>query len=252
MKPREVTPDVLDQLVSGTLSAEAYREVIQALDAQPTLWRTCALAFLEEQALKHELRAIAREDHIWDAAAVAAPGKRGVSPQRTLDHPRQAAPCSGSEHRDGVIRRIAPLVSRAALMLLSFGLGWSGASLRGERPGEAAERPADALPLATRGQPVAEEPMRERKSPAAADWDDAAAPWLMAEDVPSHDWDPGGRALSWIPLDRQVPQALRELERAGRVRIESADALIPVQYQDGTSVIVPVQQFHVVPITYTY
>ncbi len=40
------------RMVEDRLSDEQYRELLLAMEANPTLWRECALAFLEEQALK--------------------------------------------------------------------------------------------------------------------------------------------------------------------------------------------------------
>ncbi|MDP1563907.1 MAG: hypothetical protein Q8M16_21205 [Pirellulaceae bacterium] len=39
------------RLVDDRLSDEQYRDLLLAMEATPTLWRECALAFLEEQAL---------------------------------------------------------------------------------------------------------------------------------------------------------------------------------------------------------
>src|SRR5262245_54952528 len=45
----------LERLVDGELSPEEYRALLASLDEEPGLWRQCALAFLEAQALRHEL-----------------------------------------------------------------------------------------------------------------------------------------------------------------------------------------------------
>ncbi len=51
-----------------------------------------------------------------------------------------------------------------------------------------------------------------------------------------------------IQLDREIPGPIRELERSGRVRVDSYDAIFPVALEDGTSAFVPVQQVRVVPV----
>jgi hypothetical protein len=46
----------LDRLVDGELSRERYRELLANLDADPDGWKRCAIAFLESQAWRGELR----------------------------------------------------------------------------------------------------------------------------------------------------------------------------------------------------
>ncbi len=43
---------IWQRMVEDRLSDEQYRELLLAMEATPSLWRDCALAFLEEQALK--------------------------------------------------------------------------------------------------------------------------------------------------------------------------------------------------------
>jgi hypothetical protein len=52
---------LLDRLVDGELSEAEYRRLLQALDQRPDGWRDCALAFLESQALRCDLREL-RQD----------------------------------------------------------------------------------------------------------------------------------------------------------------------------------------------
>jgi hypothetical protein len=50
----------LERLVDGELSPEEYRSLLASLEEEPGLWRQCALAFLEAQALRHELGDVRR------------------------------------------------------------------------------------------------------------------------------------------------------------------------------------------------
>jgi hypothetical protein len=45
----------LERLVDGRLSPDEYRQLLIRIDHHPDGWRKCAMAFLEEQALKNEL-----------------------------------------------------------------------------------------------------------------------------------------------------------------------------------------------------
>ncbi len=51
----KVDAELIDELVTGQLSGQRYRDALKAIDAQPEKWRDCALAFLEDQALRQEL-----------------------------------------------------------------------------------------------------------------------------------------------------------------------------------------------------
>lgn len=49
---------MIDRLVDGELSGDERRELLAALDAQPDGWRRCALAFLEAQTWRSEMKRI--------------------------------------------------------------------------------------------------------------------------------------------------------------------------------------------------
>lgn len=55
-----------------------------------------------------------------------------------------------------------------------------------------------------------------------------------------------------LPIDLPIPERLRELERQGKIRIDSSSAVLPVYGNDGTSFIVPVQQLQIVPVVHSY
>lgn len=80
-----VTASQIDRLVDGELSSTERRGVLMALDHEPDGWRRVALAFLESQALRMELRgavesrAVPRVDTspaTFAAPAVRAPAMR--------------------------------------------------------------------------------------------------------------------------------------------------------------------------------
>lgn len=56
------------RMVEDRLSDEQYRELLLAMEATPLLWRDCALAFLEEQALK---KSFVRLRSGWEVAGSA-------------------------------------------------------------------------------------------------------------------------------------------------------------------------------------
>jgi hypothetical protein len=53
--------ELLDRLVDGDLTGQPYRQLLSDLETQPNGWRRCALAFLEAQAWRSELRTMPQE-----------------------------------------------------------------------------------------------------------------------------------------------------------------------------------------------
>ena len=62
----------------------------------------------------------------------------------------------------------------------------------------------------------------------------------------------GNSYASWLPVDNRLPSRLRELEERGHIRVDSSNALIPIDYEDGTSLWVPVQQLRIEPTVFAY
>lgn len=61
----------LDRLVDGELSQPEYQTLLASLEQEPGGWRRCALAFLEAQAIEHELGGIRRSlDRLSPEAAM--------------------------------------------------------------------------------------------------------------------------------------------------------------------------------------
>src|SRR4051812_36491832 len=74
---------LLDRLVDGELPAGERRALLQSLDSRPDGWRRCALAFLEAQSWRSELRTVATAP-----AAIPVSNKsiapNASSPRRTV------------------------------------------------------------------------------------------------------------------------------------------------------------------------
>lgn len=96
---------LLDRLVDGELSADERRRLLASLDDRPDGWRRCALAFLDAQSWRGEMRRIVREQ-VTTATTTTLPPNRNAS--QSIQH-------SGL------------WLSSAAAVLVAFGMGW-GAS----------------------------------------------------------------------------------------------------------------------------
>ncbi len=114
----------IDRLVDGELAEVERRELLVRLDNDPEGWRRCALAFLEDQALRTALAAIAPVEQAPSrAGAVAA-----TSPIRT-----------GRAWLRGA--SIA-----ASLMASTFAMGFAAGGSMKARPGVVLVSPAPSTP----------------------------------------------------------------------------------------------------------
>ena len=102
----------IDRLVDGELAESEVRELLSRLDGDPHGWRRCAVAFLEAQAWRRELRLAADEPA---AGVMTTPGMAG---RHTL----------GGRRASGM-QKIAIV---AVGLLIAFGTGWF---MRGPNPG---------------------------------------------------------------------------------------------------------------------
>jgi len=259
----------IDDLVAGQLTRERYREVIRALDAEPSKWRDCALAFLEDQALRAELRELAKGTIDWRGDPLNQPVHQLVpvhlpvpihQPVQTNGSLKAAnsgnsdaarAVASGTATTSAMVavatqeraayalpRFSSHLFSTAALLMVSFTVGWLGSELLAERErvavpkigtvanSNSASAPASRSPNAARLLPMQPPPMQ---------------PQFVLE-------QPG----QFMPLDHEIPQSIRELERRGRVHVESQEGLVPQRMSDGSTVFIPVQEVRVIPATLSF
>jgi hypothetical protein len=205
---------LIDELVSGQLSGEPYRAALRALDATPAKWRDCALAFLEEQALRTELRALALGTINWcEDSSVESIASVEASPQPSPAN--MIMMLSPSSHRlAGSLKMtggMKSVLSTAALLLVSFTVGWLGSEVLAERRA--------AVPIDSRTSSVADDP--SRKPPA-----------MSSQSEPQFFVDRPGS------FDR----AIRELEHDGRISVRSYEMLVPTTLDDGSSAFVPVRQ----------
>jgi hypothetical protein len=60
---QEKSQQWLERLVDGELTDDTQRQLLLAMDAQPDAWRRCALAFVEAQALRRDLRGAISQSH---------------------------------------------------------------------------------------------------------------------------------------------------------------------------------------------
>jgi hypothetical protein len=96
---------LIDRLVDGELSSDERRQLLSDLEGQPDGWRRCALAFVEAQVLRSNLRQLMTSNSATVASQGVYPPGPGAQDSPSLKFPR-----------------VAWLAIAAALML-AFGLG---------------------------------------------------------------------------------------------------------------------------------
>jgi len=236
----EITDETLDLLADGELSDEQYRQVLASLDDEPGGWRRCAIALLQAQAFRREIPAVMRDLPTIDTAG---PPVRPVS----------RSP-----------RGLWLALAMAASFLVAFGLGafyrglvvpnHIGAVRVDPSPGgrDDAETPGPNSSLVA-GQP--------RHAPDLTD--NSPLPMHEPEHVTVVVDRPDGSGAERIELPvvdvdqldnrwivrRNAPpeEVIRILRRMGR-QLRSQELLVPVDLRDGRRMVVPVEQFELVPV----
>jgi len=215
---------VLDRLADGELNDADVRDLIAALDGETDGWRRCALAFVESQALRDDLRSLQTE----------------VS-QQTAEAARPA-----TVWRKQIWSACCAL---AACVLVAFGLGLfvgrDNSLVR--RP---ASRPDKPQMLAGEG------PARATAAANADGWrtvklniDDAVQGTSRDIELPVRDMaslDPNWGADDQPAISAEV---VRALEQSGHV-VKRVQELWPIELDDGRRLVVPVEQVEVQNIGY--
>lgn len=220
---------LLDLLVDGELDDARRRDLLLKLESAPGGWRNCALAFLEAQSWRQELGAISRD---------TVPAPPMVKVERT---PRFLTSVWGSA------------LAIAASFAIAFGLGsWyrggeamkstasnQSVTAQSNPPVPTPSAPVDAalgelidqdgyMTLALGG--VADGELQQVRVPVAQEGFDAATLERPVE----------------LPRD-----LLAELQRNGQTVLQQRSYL-PVQLQDGRSIIVPMDELQIVPVNRTF
>jgi hypothetical protein len=256
-KPRdEFDAALLDRMVDGEIDDRQQREVLARLDDEPDGWRRLALAFVEAQVWRNELRCEA--DAHGAASSPVASSPTASSPTGIAAPLPVTVPRGPSIQRPDVPRWNRALAI-AASILVAFTLGlvsrgyWPrGGIENGIRPssgdqgalfdGELAEGAQigemTAAPLAAgdgrgrasaHGQPTIRLAVQGRES-------SIDLPLVDAADV-----DPRWLNSPPTAVPRHVQTAL---ERTG-YRVQQQRQIVPIDLEDGRKVFVPVDQIEV-------
>jgi hypothetical protein len=220
---------LFDRLVDGELTGLERRRLLESLDERADGWRRCALAFLEAQSLRDELRSVAHDSHRDSKAAAAQSEKMPASFERKI-------------HDSQRVRGLQWLALAAGL-LLAFGLGWLGHE-RGEhiatkRPignqqvaqimpspiGAGSTNPNNALTLFVRDNSGRNVPVR----------------------VPLVDADTLDRQFGTQFQPAMSEEIRNKLQREGYT-VQSKRQYAPLWFENGSPMVVPVEDTKIVPV----
>ncbi|HBE69667.1 MAG TPA: hypothetical protein DDW52_16095 [Planctomycetaceae bacterium] len=212
MADLKITDVDLDELVCGETTPARYRQILESLDAQPERWRDCALRFLEEQAITSELKSLAGGDAPWQDETAPESKLVTISQQSPFVQPNKSA------DRLALLQKITSI---AASLLLAFTVGWVGSDFLTK---------IEQQPIANQATEVSDPPSVQVSA---------------TKPIVPDPYEP-------VKLDSSLPPGVQQrLEQMGyKVSIEQQ--LVPVQFEDGRSFIVPVNEVRAVPSRLSY
>lgn len=218
--------DILfDRLVDGELSPDERRTLLASLDARPEGWRRCALAFLESQAWKSEMKSLAAKPAASIFTKIAAPS---VPAKRTG------------------IRTAAQWLAVAAGLLVAFKLGGLD---RGAMAPIAIDAPKPNEHVAT------SPPATGAIGPSTAKPGDALNLWvrddagqLQRVRVPLVDASTLGNEYG-LEFQTGVPDEVRNRLQNHGYTVESKRQFAPMWLDNGRQMIVPVEDTKIVPVS---
>lgn len=219
---------LFDRLADGELSTAERQRLLASLDDRPGGWRRCALAFLEAQTWRSNLKQIVRES---DANPSLVGASAPLGAQTRVRGPR--------------------LFAVAACVLMAFTLGLAmredGLSLRNATPNPGDEIAAVADP------PTA--PSTASPRPAQK-LNDALTLWVRNEQgeaqpvrVPLVDAAALDRRLG-VEFRPGLSDAARNQLRDRGYDVQSKQRYAPLWLENGRSMIVPVEDTRIVPVSH--
>jgi hypothetical protein len=230
-----------DRLVDGELSADEYCALIASLDDDPSGWRRCALAFLENQALAGDLGSIRRSLDLDDPGAGGSQGQRDG--RGDLTPPRRTSP-----------RDLGAMLAIAASFLLAFALGVAAPRFFAGPPqdGNIAGNLKASAPLAANtSQPDVGGDRHQTLRPIGGlrlVMDGAESEMPQAGRVPIYEVEGGlEQYLQSDQVQALAPELVKMLEQRGH-DVQRQQQYIPVQLDDGRQIIVPVEGYQITPV----
>lgn len=211
----------IDALVCGELAEQERRELLAWLEADPSRWRDCALAFLQAQ--------------VWEEALgeEAAATVRETGDRRHDTGDREQKQTASRLPRAGAPRWLMPLVTLAAsIAAFACGMSWRGGQVAPVQPGSAVVERKEETPV--KGQVPQEGGLLMASVPVKG------GPLGNVEAVLQFPVFPP--EASKRTASSSVPQHVRkEWERRG-YELKEERRYLPAKLPDGRQVMVPVNE----------
>lgn len=237
------SPDerLFDLLVDGELSTEEQRELFARLDARPEGWRRCALAFVEAQAWRSDLRpmtAVSVKDLSPAPSPVESPAK--TTPEEvpaTPAHPARAFRLPGWTQA---------ALTLAASVLCAFFLGLEA---RRQWPATDATRNIAVVPDVPR---VADKAPSPADNQATLVSQNELVGALTLGRTPQESVEVpvfrGPEYEQWVrDQPSAIPEDVRRAMEASGHHVEVERRFVPLTLEDGRQVIVSVEDVEVRP-----
>jgi hypothetical protein len=251
MRDSHLTDVQLDRLVDGELPDQEYRQLLAALEDEPGGWRRCALAFLEAQALARELAEIMGPER-EEARPVPIP-----SPGRSRHWPLWLA-MAGSFLLAFTLGIVLSGRGRGVIPAVDEPRGVAE-NANGERAGST---PTDIAAAAAPSEP---QPEQRQASDNRGSTVDAAPPLHTPEGVMTFVFEDDGNQMRRVELpyyrydEREAarwategpvvpPDVVRVLRRMGH-DLRQRRQLLPVDLDDGSRVVFPMDEVEIVPVS---
>ncbi|MBI2823085.1 MAG: hypothetical protein HYX69_00175 [Planctomycetia bacterium] len=222
----ESTPGLartLDLLVDGELDEGRRRELLAGFEEQTGAWRRCALAFLEAQSFKREIRDLAQP-----------PGRMVIEP----------SPARRSWWR---LPYTGLPLAMAASFIVAFGLGWIVRHPVAEMPG------VDEAGIAALPTDIAQGISQGGSAPDRWDtvtlvMDDGSGGQKRRFDLPIV--ETGSADAAWVDRDAAIvpPELADAFSRLGH-RVHQQRKFVPVDLEDGRQLVVPVDEIEFTPVS---
>ena len=218
---------LLDRLVDGELSKDEKRRLLVSFDERPENWRRCAMAFLEAQAWREEMKQVAR-----GLAVETVTNTSSAVPSKLAERSRWSSP--------------AIWLAMAASLLMAFGLGW----LQRE-----SGTPVAIGPGGTNGPVTSALPPSQAPSSKGTKVNDALTLFVKDDNgrmqpvrVPLVDASTLDKELG-VRFQTGVPDDFRDQLKNNGYAVQSKRQYAPLWLENGRPMILPVEDTNITPVS---
>ncbi len=217
---------LLDRLVDGELSKDERHQLLESFGKRPENWRRCALAFLEAQAWREEMKQVGRE-------------------RTAIQHAESPAPAVISKEKSR-LSSMAMWLAMAASLLVAFGLGWLQHENRTQVAGG---------PTSSGSQVASVPPPSQATTPGGAKSNDAVTLFVKDDNgrmqpvrVPLVDASALDKELG-VTFQTGVPDDFRNQLKNNGYTVQSKRQYAPLWLENGRPMILPVEDTNIVPVS---